>query len=178
MPKSNPRLLLLLVLFVGACASPADDGAAEQGPDPSAPEPIGPALIRLEVGTVAPCSSRILYRQGPELQSQCFDEDGEFSYENRGTLTPETAATLDVELAAADLGDTEPVSYQGSCGLPDSFGTETLWIGDQSISFELNCLIRGIVPLYEHVDAIWTALRHCGQVNGELLESVEPGCQL
>lgn len=177
MPKQSKNRLLLLLVFVGACASPTDD-AAEQGPDVSVPEPIGPSLIRLEVGTVAPCSSRILYRQGRELQSQCFDQDGEFSYENRATLTPEAAATLDAELAAADLSDTEPVSYQGSCGLPDSFGTETLWIGAQSISFELNCLIRGIVSLYERVDAIWAALRHCGQVNGELLETVEPGCRL
>src|SRR5690554_3856812 len=106
-------LLLLTLLVIGACADPKD-----RDPDPAeqAPDPIGPELINL-VGGWNYCSSGAhLYREGRALQFQCFDGEGVFVYENRGTLTPEAAATLDAELMAADLNDTEPVNYLGSCG--------------------------------------------------------------
>lgn len=165
--------LLLCLLLVSAClVPPKDDGSDEQ-----APEPIGPALLSADYGTTAPCSSEYLYREGRAVQSQCFDQDGNFSYEKHGTLAAEASTTLDAELAAADLEDTEPVNYEGSCGLPDFFGTETLWIGDQSISFEVNCLIHGIVPLYEHVRAIRLALWYCEE-SPELIESIDSGCPI
>jgi hypothetical protein len=138
--------LLLCLLLVGACGSPTK----HDGPDEQAPEPIGPVLLTVNYDTTAPCSEEYLYREGRAVQSQCFDQDGKFSYEKRGTLAVQASTTLDAELAAADLEDTEPVNYEGGCGLPDYFGIETLWIGDQNISFEANCLIHGIVPLYEH----------------------------
>jgi hypothetical protein len=83
---------------------------------------------------------------------------------------------LDTELAAADLNDTEPVNWMGSCGGHDVIGTQTLWVGEQSITFETFCLIRGIVPLYEHVHAIVSELDQCNSIGLELLESREPGC--
>src|SRR5690349_5111448 len=126
-------LPVFLVLAV-ACSSPTDD----DGPIPGAPDPIGPELISI----VDIPDSRwscgggyYLYRQGREVQSQCFNGDGTFKYENRGTLTVEAAEMLDAEIAAADLDDTEPVNYHGGCGNPDSVGAYTLWVGDESIQF-------------------------------------------
>jgi hypothetical protein len=59
----------------------------------------------------------------------------------------------------------------------DAVGTVTLWIGEQMISFDQSCLIEGIVPLYEHVEAIWSELSECGEESPELLTSIEPGCR-
>lgn len=170
----NSAAIILLPTLIGACADPKerDPDLAEQAPDP-----IGPELMRVE-GAWSSCSSGAhLYRQGREIQSQCFDAHGKFVYDNRGTLTHEASTVLDAELAAADLGDTEPVNHLGSCGVPDANGIETLWIGDESISFEASCLIEGIVPLYEHVVAVWTELTYCGMGTPELLVSIEPGCR-
>jgi hypothetical protein len=103
---------------------------------------------------------------------------GAFVYDNRGMLTPEASTMLDAEIAAADLDDTEPVNWAGSCGAFDSIGTETLWVGEQSISFETSCLIRGIVPLYEIVHTILAEIDTCNPNDHDLLESIEPDCQV
>jgi hypothetical protein len=169
-PKTT-KLLLLLAL-IGACATPKDD------PPEQVPEPIGPPL-KTVVDSGPPCSGGYnLYRQGRQIQVQCFDWDSNLVYDNRGTLTPEAATMLDAEIAAADLDDTEPVNHMGSCGAFDSIGTETLWVGEQSISFESSCLIRGIVPLYEIVSTIEAEIDTCNPLDFTLLESVEPGCQV
>jgi hypothetical protein len=58
--------------------------------------------MRLEANRVELCDRAHVYPSDRTLQCQCFDSDGGFSYEHRGTLSPEGAATLDAELAAAD----------------------------------------------------------------------------
>lgn len=175
MPKMTDSLSFLFVLTL-ACSSPKDDDQ----PILEAPDPIGPELLSFQGGRDHPltCGGGYhLYREGREIQSQCFSGDGTFKYEDRGTLTVQAAEKLDAEIAAADLNETEPVNYLGSCGSPDSVGIFTLWVGDESIQFEPNCLIRGIVSLYEHVDAIARELGACGEGWPELLESIEPGCR-
>jgi hypothetical protein len=164
--------LLLLLVLIGACATSKDD------PPEQVPEPIGPPLWSFEGGR-PPCNGDYnLYRQGRQIQVQCFEWGGTFVYDNRGTLTPEAATMLDAQIAAANLDDTEPVNWMGSCGAFDSYGTETLWVGGQSISFETSCLIHGIVPLYEIVHTIDTEMSTCNPLDFVLLESVEPGCQV
>jgi hypothetical protein len=168
-PKTN---LLLILALLGACATPKDD------PPEQAPEPIGPPLKSIG-GTRPPCNGGYnLYRQGRQIQIQCFEWGGTFVYDNRGTLTPEASTMLDAEIAAADLDDTEPVNWMGGCGAFDAVGTETLWVGEQSISFEPGCLIHGIVPLYEYVYSIEIEFEQCNPVVLDLLESIEPGCQI
>lgn len=170
MPKRTN--LLLLLALIGGCATPKDD------PPEQAPKPIGPPLWSF-LGGRPPCNGgSTLYREGRQIQIQCFEWGGTFVYDNRGTLTPEASTMLDAEIAAADLDDTEPVNHMGSCGAFDSIGTETLWIGEQSISFETSCLIRGIVPLYEIVHTIAAEIDTCNPLDHDLLESIEPGCQV
>jgi hypothetical protein len=170
-PNVNELLLVLaLSLVAGGCA------VVEEVPRMT-PDPIGDELLRI-VGAWSNCSGGVhLYREGRQIQSQCFDSNDEFVYENRATLTPDAEAALDAEIAAADLTDTTPVNYKGFCGVADAVGTVTLWVDEQTISFDQNCLIEGIVPLYEHVEAIWSELSECGEEFPELLDSIEPGCR-
>jgi hypothetical protein len=162
-----------MLALIGACANPPDD------PPEQAPEPIGPPLKSM-VGGRGGCSGGIhLYRAGQKIQAQCFDRDDNFVYDNQATLTAEASTRLDAEVAAADLDDTEPVDWLGFCGEGfDAPIIETLWVGEQSITFEIFCLIRGIVPLYEYIHAIEVEFAECGKVSPDLLETIEPGCQI
>ncbi|PRQ08965.1 hypothetical protein [Enhygromyxa salina] len=168
-------LLAALLVFTPGCATePVDD------PVDQAPEPIGDELIsRVGQGWTAEfhCSNSHLYRDGRRVQNLCFSYDGTFSHENRGTLTPETSANLDAELAAADFDDRTPVNYMGFCDNPDLFGTVTMWAGERGITFEPACLFEGIVPLYAAVETIEEELWSCGEASYDKLESIEPGCQ-
>lgn len=173
MPNQTEILLTVILLTTGCPAASLDDQPVEQAPDP-----IGDELMRSE-GTWAwpECARPHLYREGRLVQRQCFDPDGLFSWENLGMLTPETAAALDAELAAADFDDLEPVNYMGLCNNPDAHGTVTMWAGERSIEFAPFCLFEGMVPLYEAVEAIKTALSNCDTSWLSELESVEPGCR-
>lgn len=171
-PDATPLVLALAAVLAGCQDS--SDGATDSDQQP--PKPIGDELMSHSAGP-GPCGNGHLYRDGRQIQSLCFDQHDDFSYENRGTLTPESAQKLDEALAAADLGATDPVNFMGSCGTPDAFGTETLWVAEQSVTFDRGCPIEGVVPLYEHVVALSTELGQCGEGWPELLESIEPGCR-
>src|SRR5690349_13315248 len=133
--------LVMMLALVTGCPTPPDPDPVEPAPDP-----IGDELLRYE-GTwaVQTCASSHLYREGRQVQLQCFNADDSFSFENRGTLTVEWAAALDAAIASADLDNTEPVNYMLGCGAPDSGGTVTLWAGERSVSFAPDCLTTGIV---------------------------------
>lgn len=181
MPKTNkfPFTLTLLTL---ACALTTgcpivDDDDPES---PAAPDPIGAELLHWGPGRPIPgfeaCSRSYLYRDGRALALQCFTREGEFSYENRGTLSPAGAAALDAEFAAADLDNAEPGDFMGFCGNPDSLGAIlTVWVGDQSITYDPFCPIQGIESLNA---LLWTLdgdISDCEEL--DWLESVEPGCR-
>jgi hypothetical protein len=166
------EFLVVFALFVAGCPVSPEPEPAEQ-----TPEPIGNELLRFEGTWAIPaCASSNLYREGRAVQHQCFDVDGVFSWENRGTLTVEAAAALDAVIASADVDDTEPVNYMGFCGAADAHGTVTMWVGERSVSFEPFCLTAGIVALYEQVSTIDTEVAGC-EKPFQMLESVEPGCR-
>ncbi len=171
MPIKTEFLTIVLVLVAG-CPEPTEPDPVEQAPDP-----IGDELLRYE-GTwaVSTCARSHLYREGRQVQLQCFDAQDGFTFENRGTLTVEWAAALDAASANADLDATEPVNYMGFCGAPDSHGTVTLWAGERSVSFEPSCLTTGIVELFERANAIHVDLSGCDEPL-TTLESLEPGCR-
>ncbi|PRP96031.1 hypothetical protein [Enhygromyxa salina] len=167
-------LLAALLVFTPGCATePVDD------PVDQAREPIGNELISYS-GTWAyyTCAASHFYREGRQVQQLCFFHDGRFSFENRGTLTPEASVALDVELVTADFDDRTPVNYLGFCGAPDAGGIVTMWAGERSIEFAPFCLFEGIVPLYEAITAIQEELWDCGQAKPDKLESIQPGCRL
>ena len=169
---NKTEFLPIPLLLCIACSTPPTEDPLEQ-----APAPIGPELLHSEGTWALPgCASVRLYRLGRELQYQCFDYEGSFSWENRGTLSPEASDTLDMAIAAADSNATEPVNYMGLCGNPDGGGTLTLWVEDQSLSFAPWCLFEGILPLYEEVLALWSDVANCDEPFARL-ESVEPGCR-
>ncbi|PRP94044.1 hypothetical protein ENSA5_41560 [Enhygromyxa salina] len=169
---SNIETLLAITLMIAACPAPPDED-----PTPQRPDPIGDELLRIEGTWASPaCARSHLYRDGREVQYQCLDVDGVFSWENRGTLTPESAAALDTELATADLDDTVPVNYMGLCEAADASGTVTMWVGEDSVSFAPFCLFEGIVSVFEEIWAIETDLAGCQEPFSKL-ESVEPGCR-
>ena len=170
MPNKT-NILLALVLLTAACPTVEDE------PSITTPDPIGDELLRF-TGTWSTCSGGAhLYREGREIQTQCFDSNDDFVYENRATLTADAAADLDAQIAAADPTNTTPINYMGFCGAPDSIGTVTLWIEDQSLVFDQSCLIEGIVPLYATIESIWTELSECGEGFPDRLASIEPGCR-
>jgi hypothetical protein len=170
--KTNSFCVLLTLALSLACA------AAPEDVPPTAPEAIGDELMRVE-GTwaISTCARSHLYRQRREVQHQCFDANGQFAWENRGTLTADASAKLDAALAEADLSATEPVDYAGSCDAPDARGTITMWVGEQAVSFAPFCLFEGIVVLYEQVQAIRLELLDCDELLFEQLESVAPECR-
>lgn len=160
----------MLVALLGlACSDPAP-------PDPVAPDPIGDELLRVEdTWAWPPCSSSRLVRSARQIQYQCFDEHGVFSWDNRGTLSAEASEQLDAQLAAAAPEDDEPVNYMGLCDSPDAFGTITLWVDERALSFAPFCLTQGVLPLYEQLWAIQTDISNC-QEPFTTLESIEAGC--
>lgn len=169
-----PTLLALAPVIMILTGCPEPEPEPQQ---PAAPEPIGPELMRIE-GTWAwpTCASSHLYRDGRLLQRQCFDRDEVFSWENRGMLTPEAAAALDVELATAELDDRTPVNYHGLCDNLDTSGTITIWFDAGELSFAPFCLYEGILDAFELVDAIGLDIAEC-RVPSQWLESYEPGCR-
>ena len=169
---SKTKPLLAMVLLITGCPL-----ATDEEPIPQAPDPIGGELMRVE-GTwaLAACARSHLYREGREVQYQCFDTDGVFSWENRGMLTADAAMALDAELTAADLDDTDPVNYMGFCDAADAQGSVTMWIGERSVNFAPFCLLEGIVGLYDEVSAVRTDVSDC-QEPFQRLESVAAGCR-
>lgn len=167
--RAKPLVFLLLALV--ACPESSEPTA------PQPPEPIGAQLRQME-GTwaIAGCATSRLYRQGRIVQYQCFDAAGHFSWENRGTLTLEATSALDLAIANADLDATEPVNYQGGCSASDSQGSVTIWVEEQPVSFELDCVFEGIVDLYDQIQAIAFEVESCEGPFSKL-ESVEPGCR-
>src|SRR5690606_492033 len=125
---------------------------------------------------ISACARSHLYRQGRAVQYQCFDVDGVFSWEIRGTLTAEAAVSLDEELATADLANTDPVNSMGFCGASDTQGMITVWIREHNISFAPFCLTAGIESVYQEISAIHIDVSGCEQPF-QRLESVEPGCR-
>ena len=164
-------LVFLAVVLMSSCVG--DD----QGGQPSSPTPIGDELMR-RTGSWSDCSAGLhLYRQGMEIQSQCFGPSG-YVYESRATLTAEADVTLDTHLAAADLENMMTVNHLGLCGSSDITATVTLWIDGQEIQFADYCPTQGVLSVYEYVDAIWSELAACGEEPAELLAEIEPGCGL
>lgn len=177
---TNESPLTLALLAIGCLL--AGCPTADDEPDSLvAPDPIGAELLHWGWGRPVPpfvtCSRSHLYRDGRALQLQCFTQEGAFSYENRGTLSPEGDEALDAELAAADLDNTEPGDFMGLCGNPDSLGANlTVWVGDHSITYDPFCPIKGIESLHA---LLWTLNGDIHDCEGlDLLESVEPGCRL
>lgn len=168
--------LLITTLFLVAACSPGEPGEPGEEPGSLPLDPIGGELMRV-IGAWSDCSGGLhLYRQGREVQRQCFGSDGGLSSQSQATLTAEAAATLDGLLADADLSDTEPVNHKGLCGAAEAAGTVTLWVKGKALSFEQNCLLAGIVGLYEHLESIGTELSACGEGSPELLASIEASC--
>ncbi len=175
MPNTNElTIAITLALLVGACTSVDEQDDAAQ-----APEPIGAELLRSEsVFGIEACNRSHLYRDGRRLQYQCFTLAGEFSWENRGTLSPEGAAALDAELAAADLDDTEPGDYMGLCnGSESGAATWTLTVGERSVSYPPSCPTEGLEPLNELLWTLTDDLVDCWAHGLDLLESIDPGCR-
>ncbi|MCA9697148.1 MAG: hypothetical protein KC431_06465 [Myxococcales bacterium] len=145
------------------------------------PDPIGDELWRIEGAWALPgCTRPHLYRDGRQLQLQCFDTNDNFSWENLGSLTAEAAEQLDMAIAAADFEDTTTVNYKGFCGAADSVGTETLWVGDRSVSFATSCPFAGVLAVYEVIDTVSIELSECRDPAmglATMLATIEPGCR-
>jgi len=162
---------VFLTLALTACPQ------GSEAPPPEAPDPIGPQLRETEgIWTQEECATSRLYRDGRQVQHQCFDSQGDFSWENRGTLSSAAAETLDMALANADLTADEPVNYEGGCSAADSQGQITIWVDEQQLSLEPDCVFEGIVDLYAQIQAIGFELSSCAEPFAQL-DSVEPGCR-
>ncbi|HLT37857.1 MAG TPA: hypothetical protein VK034_16310 [Enhygromyxa sp.] len=166
---NQSNFLLALLVLLTACPAP--------GEPPPAPDPIGDELLRTEsVFGLEACRRAHLYRNGRSLQYQCFTLDGSFSWENRGTLSPDGAAALDAELASADFDDTEPGDFMGLCQSAEAdAATLTVWIGERSVSYSPLCPTKGLESLNELLWMLRGDISECEQL--ELLDSVEPGCR-
>lgn len=161
---------LVLILLLGGCP------VAEPN-EPTAPAPIGDELLSTEsVAGLKDCQRAHLYRDGRSLQYQCFTLDGAFSWENRGTLSPEGAEDLDAELADADLDNTAPGDFMGLCGSAESGAvTLTVWFPERSLSYSPLCPTQGVEALNELLWTLRGDISECELL--DLLTSVEPGCR-
>jgi len=169
-PNRISSTICFFLIAVPGCPAPSD-------PAPEPPPPIGPQLLEIEGSfAIEGCASSRLYRDGRRVQYQCFDSQGAFSWDNRGTLTESASAALDSELASAALDATTPVNHKGLCGAPDSGGEVSLWVGEERVSFAPFCLFEGIVALYDQVAAILFEIEGCEEPFAQL-ESVDPGCR-
>lgn len=110
------------------------------------------------------------------MQYQCFATDGSFSWENRGTLSPDGEAALEAAVAAVDLTNTSPGDDDGLCNGPESgSATMTLWVGEHSVSYSPVCPTEGIQVLHDLAKMLLGDIADCIEL--DLLESVEPECR-
>jgi hypothetical protein len=164
--------LLISIALASACVTPEDE------PLPVAPEPIGAELMSFTTPAIGlnECVEAHLYRAQRVIQFQCFDPNGTFSYENRGTLSDEGEAALDAAIAVTDFDNTERAPDDGWCGNPDADRvSKTLWVEDRSFTYKASCPTMGIAELDNVTDTLIGDIGDCEEL--VLLDSVEPGCR-
>jgi hypothetical protein len=153
--------LLISIALASACVTPEDE------PLPVAPEPIGAELMSFTTPAIG---------LNECVQFQCFDPNGTFSYENRGTLSDEGEAALDAAIAVTDFDNTERAPDDGWCGNPDADRvSKTLWVEDRSFTYKASCPTMGIAELDNVTDTLIGDIGDCEEL--VLLDSVEPGCR-
>jgi hypothetical protein len=164
--------VLISFAVASACVAPEDE------PPPRAPEPIGAELVSFTTPALGlnECVEAHLYRVQRVIQFQCFDPNGTFSYENRGTLSVEGEAALDAAIAVTDFDNIEPAPNNGWCGNPGAEAvSQTLWVEGRSFTYEDSCPTMGIAELAKVIDTLIGDIGDCEEL--VLLDSVEPGCR-
>jgi hypothetical protein len=168
--------LLISISLISACVTPEDE-------PPMAPEPIGSELLGFTTPATGlnGCVEAHLYRAQRAVQFQCFDPNGTFSWENRGTLSVEGEAALDAAIAVTDFDNTEPAPDYGSCkGDPDAISVSmTVWVGEASFTYHPACPTVGVAELNEVAETLIADISDCNEPGTtlDLLDSVEPGCR-